>query len=165
MTAELIYALAALASAVAAILAWVAKIRWASEYKEAKEAQIQQWKDMASTQLLAEFLASKQMWEEVSRIRNNEIEALRRENRALKEGGSNRVEPLAIVLSDQMEAMLDSLEHRLSEHQATLEQTLRALPKTPALRLRGTGTVHPAQSSSVDPTFMVEAEREKSKRE
>jgi hypothetical protein len=37
----LIYALTVLASSVAAILAWVAKIRWAREFKEAKEAQIE----------------------------------------------------------------------------------------------------------------------------
>jgi flagellar biosynthesis component FlhA len=74
-----VYALAALASACAAVLAWVAKIRWASEYKEAKEAQIEQWKDMASTTLLAEFRAAKELWEEISRIKDQEIERLKSE--------------------------------------------------------------------------------------
>lgn len=40
VTIQMIYALAVSASAIAAVLAWVAKIRWANEYKEAKEAQI-----------------------------------------------------------------------------------------------------------------------------
>lgn len=35
---EASYALAASASAAAAVLAWVAKVRWANEYKEAKNA-------------------------------------------------------------------------------------------------------------------------------
>ena len=43
--AEVIYALTALASIVAAILAWVAKIRWSREFKEAKEAQITTWRE------------------------------------------------------------------------------------------------------------------------
>ena len=37
---EILYAIVALASAIAAILAWIDRIRWSDRYKEAKEAQI-----------------------------------------------------------------------------------------------------------------------------
>lgn len=37
---EWIYVLTVLASSLAAILAWLAKLRWAREFKEAKDAQI-----------------------------------------------------------------------------------------------------------------------------
>jgi predicted RNase H-like nuclease (RuvC/YqgF family) len=38
---DIIYALAALCSVIASILAWVAKIRWSTEFKEAKDASLQ----------------------------------------------------------------------------------------------------------------------------
>ena len=40
----MVYALAACLSAVSAILAWVAKLKWSKEYRAAKEAQIEQLK-------------------------------------------------------------------------------------------------------------------------
>jgi len=45
----LIYSLAVLASGIAAILAWVAKIRWSREFKEAKEAQIAVLREQIAT--------------------------------------------------------------------------------------------------------------------
>lgn len=38
---DIIYAIAALCSVIASILAWVAKIRWSTEFKEAKDASLQ----------------------------------------------------------------------------------------------------------------------------
>ncbi|MEP6912632.1 MAG: hypothetical protein ABI923_07750, partial [bacterium] len=48
-TADLIYSLAVLTSAIAAILAWIAKIRWSREFKEAKEAQIEMLREQINT--------------------------------------------------------------------------------------------------------------------
>ena len=44
MDVQMVYALAACLSAVSAILAWVAKLKWSKEYRAAKEAQIEQLK-------------------------------------------------------------------------------------------------------------------------
>lgn len=59
MVAETIYAFAALGSVVAAILAWVAKIRWSNDYRQAKEAEIAAYK--AQIDGLERFLPS-EVW-------------------------------------------------------------------------------------------------------
>jgi chromosome segregation ATPase len=46
---KLVYALAALGSVIAAVLAWIAKLRWASEYEKAKNAQIDSLKSQIET--------------------------------------------------------------------------------------------------------------------
>lgn len=68
------------------MLAWVAKIRWANEYKQAKEAQleakhaqIETLKELTSTRVLTEFRALKEMFDEASQMRANQLQELQKE--------------------------------------------------------------------------------------
>lgn len=58
-------------------MTWVAKIRWANEYKqakeaqlEAKEAQLETVKELTSARVLTEFRALKEMFDESSRAQS-----------------------------------------------------------------------------------------------
>ena len=48
MVLSWIYGVTALVSVLAAVLAWVAKIRWSNEYRDAKEAEISALKQQIS---------------------------------------------------------------------------------------------------------------------
>ena len=149
----IVYALAALASVVTGALAWLAKIRWAAEYKEAKDAQIQakdseirslqeskqaqlQAKDaqleslreITSTRLLSEFRAMKEMYEASFVEREKQIQAL--ESKQISQG--ELVKRLR-ASNEEMQREIQDAEQHLSRQIETINIS--------ALRLRGTGTV------------------------
>ncbi len=77
-TIEIIYSIITILSLIGGILAWIAKLKWSKEYKEAKEAQIealkqqvQTFKDFTSDKVKEIFLATKEILE----IRIKELEA------------------------------------------------------------------------------------------
>jgi hypothetical protein len=66
---EILYVIMTLASAIAAILAWIAQIRWSDKYRDSKEAQI--------TSIERELAAIKNIKEEHTKILEGQIEQLR----------------------------------------------------------------------------------------
>jgi hypothetical protein len=98
---ELVYAVTALVSAVAAVVAWGAKLRWSREFSAAKDAQ----------------LAAKQA----------ELVVLEREIATLRELTPMRVREYFLSMKEQLEEYNDRLERELGAALAALDEKEREI--------------------------------------
>lgn len=128
-TIDLIYSLAVLASALAAILAWIAKIRWSREFKEAKEAQIEMLREQISTleRLSPPVLLG---WvESVERIAEKQIATLENQIQEREEDLRQSQQDIEqLVRQDQIRyEIIREAEKQRDEARAALEETRAAL--------------------------------------
>lgn len=109
-----IQAVGALAAAAAAVLAWVAKIRWSEQYREAKEAQIQTLKTA-----IEQLEATKEVQIEVYKAR---LESLRQlDSRALRERFLAQKNSLEEMLEER-EEYAERVQRRLNEAEEAIEE-------------------------------------------
>lgn len=100
---------------IAAILAWVAKLRWAKEYKDAKEAQIaalkeqlQQYKDLSPIQLREYVKATQEVLGQANDELRAELEDVAKELEEARESET------------QSSARIDELEHEKRDLESRL---------------------------------------------
>jgi uncharacterized protein YhaN len=127
---EWMQALGGLAAGVAAVLAWVAKIRWSQEFKEAKEAQVRVleekvglYKAASSPVLLQLYQEQKVALEGVVGTLRNEIEVLQASSAELEE---------ALAQARTSEAEQDQLRAEIERQRAEaarLQRRLRGLER------------------------------------
>jgi chromosome segregation ATPase len=128
-TITLIYALSVLASGIAAILAWVAKIRWSREFKDAKEAHIETLREQIATleRLSPPVLLS---WvESVERIAEKQIATLENQLKEREEDlreSQHNIELLTRQDQIRYEIIVEAEKQR-DEARAALEETEAAL--------------------------------------
>lgn len=92
-----LYSIAAVASAAASVLAWIAKIRWAGEYRQAKE--------------------------ELLRTKDAQVAMLEREVALLRERDPVQLRNWYVDIKKQMEAVIDQLRSDLHAANEELERT------------------------------------------
>ena len=135
---DIIYALVALCSSVAAILAWLAKLRWSREFAQAKEAtieakneqievlknEIQNLREFTPMKLREYFLSVKEQLEEYNTTLNSQIEEANKEIMTkaaqiaeLGKTGSTQSEQIARLEGEKEEITkkTDNLQKQLDE--------------------------------------------------
>ncbi len=80
----LIYAVSALASAIAALLAWAAKLWWSKEYATAKDETIKS-KEAHIDRLKSELQGIRELTSETIKAKDAQIESLKNEIQNLRE--------------------------------------------------------------------------------
>lgn len=136
---ELSYAISAVASVIAAILAWVAKIRWSQEYAEAKnetlkakdaqiallEREIQTFQELTPMKLREYFNSVKEQLEEYNDFLNTQL------NEAKKELEKKDMEILnyskTIENSQSNVTELEVMRKKVIETQTKLEEMVKAV--------------------------------------
>jgi chromosome segregation ATPase len=110
---SIIQSLAALGSTLAAVLAWVAKLQWAKEFQEAKEAQI--------SALKGQIDALQAAHEERLRAKDEQIQTLNDKLLSLQDMASEKTAAFFQFTKSQLESYNDALKLRVTE----LEESIR----------------------------------------
>jgi chromosome segregation ATPase len=121
---EWLLAITAAINAAAAVLAWVAKIRWSKEYKEAKEAQIdlldreiRSLRELNPPVVRESFIAMREQLEDYNDTLKVELEEKDKAIVQLRASGKKHVEQLSELESerDQLATFTEKLEDQLEE--------------------------------------------------
>jgi|GEM_PF-2305377 two-component sensor histidine kinase len=153
-------------SLISSIVAWIAKIKWSNEFKEAKEAQIttlkerlEHYKEISSTELLDYFKESKLHFENTLEEARDELKKERIKNRSghlSKEEYENKIE----ALIDEKEVLLEEIHHRVKNNLAVIsgitalqsydydDETFKKETNKLQKRIRSIAFVHDAVYSS-----------------
>lgn len=117
---QLISLIASLASAVAAVLAWVAKIRWADEYSKAKDETIKAKDTLIEVKdaQLQTLITNK---DEIIKTKEEQINVLEREVSSLKELTPMKIREYFLSVREQMEEYNTVLKNQLDEAHNELE--------------------------------------------
>ena len=156
-TVEVIYAIAALASGIAAVAAWIAKIRWSQEYAEAKEAQIDMLKAHIESLEKLSPMKIQEYFESVTSQLEGFIDRLKDQ---LDEAQTKGDELQQLISSLELEGearkaeLGKAIEEKAAiEHEAAhLENQLKIAESTPPMQIRvpsiSTGTYEELVQSS-----------------
>lgn len=111
---QLIPLIASLASAVAAVLAWVAKIRWADEYSKAKDETIKAKDTLIAVKdaQLQTLITNK---DEIIKAKDEQIKVLETEIRSLNELTPMKIREYFLSVREQMEEYNGLLKNQLDE--------------------------------------------------
>lgn len=134
MTAEVLYAIGALASGVAACLAWIAKLRWSKEFADAKDAQIKMLqshietlRDLTPAKFSEYYVNMKKQFELFMEDLQKQLEQANKEItqkneaiRELKNAGETQSHTI-----DELELQKAYLEHKI----ATLDEKVAEVEK------------------------------------
>lgn len=113
-------------SLISSIIAWIAKLQWSKEYKEAKEAQIttlrekvNHLKELSSSEMIEYFKESKKYYEESLKEANQKLVIERRKNREGNYSKEEYEEKIEELLNEK-ETMLAELHHRVKNNLAVI---------------------------------------------
>src|ERR1051325_1710512 len=107
-----IYAISALASALAAVLAWAAKLWWAKEYSAAKDETIKA-KEAQIASLKAEIDSIQLLCGETAKAKDAQIETLKNEIQNLRELTPMKIREYFLSVKGQLEEYNDKLQEEL----------------------------------------------------
>ena len=119
-TTQILEAITSLAGVLAAILAWVAKIRWSNEFAKAKDETIKAKEalvEVKDTQLQTLIMNK----DEVIRAKEEQITALKIENQSLKELTPMKVREYFLSVRQQIEEYNDLLKSQLEDAKQNIE--------------------------------------------
>src|SRR5215216_4445532 len=116
-----IYIVSALFSAIAAALAWAAKLWWAKEYSAAKE-EIVKAKDAQIERLKGEIQSIRDLTNETIRAKELQIEALNAEIHSLRELTPMKIREYFISVKAQLEEYNSTLQQQLDKAKADLQE-------------------------------------------
>jgi len=132
---EILMPIVTLVSAVAAILAWVAKLRWSNEFKEAKNAQIdalkqqlETYKELTSEKLLNHLSKTKEGLEGVISDYERKSLALKKELDTIKSREKKNQD-----LQKKLQSTKEALEHSIQINESMnklFNELVRSLFKT-----------------------------------
>jgi hypothetical protein len=142
-----IYAISALASALAAVLAWAAKLWWSKEYSAAKD-EIIKAKEAQIASLKAGIDSIQMLSGETTKAKDAQIETLKNEIQNLRELTPMKIREYFLSVKGQLEEYNDKLQEELKTAYEEIEkkdsEISRILKSYPGLFLGG-----PASSDSI----------------
>src|SRR5947208_229939 len=125
---ELLYAIGTLVSAAAAVLAWVAKLKWSKEFRDAKDATIQAKEDQIKT-LQARHEASAAENDAVLKAKDaliaakdEQVKLLQTEITNLREFSPSKLREYFLTVRQQLEEYNNLLKSQLEEAQNVIKQ-------------------------------------------
>jgi len=130
---EWLYPVVAILGISSSIVAWLVKLRWSQEFKEAKESQLQSKEEIIKikeAQLKSLEDSSKgqlQGKEEILKAKDAEISALNREIESLKELSSIKVREHFLSVKHTLEESITTLERELKEAKIKSEEAENSL--------------------------------------
>jgi len=116
-----IYVITALASALAAVLAWAAKLWWAKEYSAAKDETLKA-KEAQIASLKAALESFQALFGETAKAKDAQIEALKNEIQNLRELTPMKLREYFLSVKEQLEEYNDILQGELKNAQEEIEK-------------------------------------------
>ena len=140
-----IYAISALASALAAVLAWAAKLWWAKEYRAAKDETIKA-KEAQIASLKASIDGIQVLSSETAKAKDAQIETLKNEIQNLRELTPMKIREYFLSVKGQLEEYNDKLQEELKtayEEIEKMDSEIRdLLERYPCMVPGGPGPIH-----------------------
>jgi chromosome segregation ATPase len=116
-----IYAISALASALAAVLAWAAKLWWAKEYASAKDETIKS-KDAQIERLKGEIQSVRELTNDIVKAKETQVDSLKNEIQNLKELTPMKIQEYFKSVKVQLEEYNDMLQKKLDDAKAEIKE-------------------------------------------
>lgn len=113
MVMEVIQALAILGSVIASVLAWLAKLQWSKEFKDAKAAQI--------TALERQIQSLQSAHDERIKAKEEQISTLQDKLKTLEELNSQKTQEYFQYTKSQLEKYNDTLKVRVQELESEIK--------------------------------------------
>jgi prefoldin subunit 5 len=130
-----IYAVSALASAFAAVLAWAAKLWWAKEFSSAKD-EIIKAKDAQIERLKGEIDSVRGYTGDIVKAKDTQIESLKNEIQSIKEMTPMKIREYFHSVKEQLEEYIDKLKRQLDEANKQIEEKSEEINALHALEER-----------------------------
>lgn len=125
---QAVYLFSSLASVIAAILAWIAKIRWSDEYSKAKDETIKA-KDALLAIKEAQIQTVIMNKDEIIKAKEEQIKGLEREVQSLNELTPMKIREYFLSVRQQIEEYNDFLKNQLNDASKEIEKKSEEIEK------------------------------------